>query len=62
MTLDDLSDVDTTGVQDGSPILFDSADSTWKPGAPYGVQVKLLEAADPIPAGDGNVWIILRKA
>jgi hypothetical protein len=30
--LDDLSDVDTTGVVDGNTIVFDSGTSTWVPG------------------------------
>jgi hypothetical protein len=34
--LDDLSDVDTSGVADGDTIVFDSGSSTWVPGTGSG--------------------------
>lgn len=34
--IDDLADVDTTGVADGNALAYDSATSTWKPTAAGG--------------------------
>ena len=36
LDLDDLADVDTTGVSDGEVLTYDSGDSTWKAAAPTG--------------------------
>lgn len=48
--LNDLTDVDTTGVADGNALTFDSGTATWVPAA--------LDAADvgAVPAGDA--WLL----
>jgi hypothetical protein len=46
-TLDDLTDVDTTGLADGDTLLYDLSTSTWRPGAGGGTGGDGFTAFDP---------------
>lgn len=56
ITLNDISDVNTTGVQDGNALVYDLANSQWIPGEGGGGGSYTISATAPANPGDGDVW------
>jgi hypothetical protein len=61
--LDDLADVDMTGKADGDAVVWDAADSLWKPGgAGGGAKVILLENGASVDPGTPAGALVFEKA
>lgn len=56
IALNDISDVDTTGVQDGNALVYDVATSQWIPGEGGGGGSYTISATAPASPSEGDVW------